>query len=198
MTILLIVEPEDEERLVRGLEIGVNDYIRRPVDTNELIARTRTQVRRKRYADYLLHSVRETMEMAVTDELTGLHNRRYLLTHLESSFQQAQQRRTGLTFLICDIDFFKSINHTYGHDVGDEVLKEFAYRMHCSLRGQYLVCRYGGEEFVIVMPDTDPGSCLWSGGTGAQAHRVRAVHGAGRGEGDRCDCERRRGGGRRA
>ncbi len=155
LPILLIAEPEDDQRLVRGLEIGVNDYIQRPVDQNELLARVRTQVRRKRYGDNLRAAVRETMEQAVTDELTGLHNRRYLMTHLESSFQQSLQRRSAMTLLICDIDFFKSVNDSYGHDAGDEVLKEFARRLRRSLRGLDLVCRYGGEEFVVVMPETD-------------------------------------------
>ncbi|WP_321339913.1 PleD family two-component system response regulator [Breoghania sp.] len=155
LPILLVVEPEDDRRLVRGLEIGVNDYIERPVDQNELMARVRTQVRRKRYGDKLRASVRETMEQAVTDALTGLHNRRYLMTHLESSFHQSLQRRSAMTLLICDIDFFKSINDTYGHDAGDEVLKEFSRRLRRSLRGLDLVCRYGGEEFVVVMPETD-------------------------------------------
>ncbi len=155
LPILLIAEPEDNARLLRGLELGVNDYIMRPIDKNELLARTRTQVRRKRYADRLSANVQHTMELAVTDGLTGLQNRRYLETHLATLVNQAIARKTDLSVLIADIDYFKAVNDTHGHDVGDEVLREFARRLRRSVRGLDLACRYGGEEFVIVMPETD-------------------------------------------
>lgn len=155
LPILLISEPEDNARLLRGLEIGVNDYILRPVDKNELLARTRTQVRRKRYTDKLSANVQQTMEMAVTDGLTGLHNRRYLETHLATLVSQSVSRKTELSVLIADIDYFKAVNDTHGHDAGDEVLREFARRMRRAVRGLDLACRFGGEEFVIVMPETD-------------------------------------------
>lgn len=155
LPILLIVDPEDNARLLRGLDIGVNDYLVRPVDRQELLARAATQIRRKRYTDQLRDNVQQTIEMAVTDGLTGLHNRRYLMTHLTGLVDQARVRGRPLSLLILDIDFFKSINDNHGHDVGDEVLKEFAERIRASVRGIDLSCRYGGEEFVIVMPDTD-------------------------------------------
>lgn len=153
--IMLLAEEGEEARLVRGLELGVNDYLVRPIDQHELIARLATQVKRKRYNDHLRASVAQTIEMAVTDGLTGLHNRRYLDSHLATLFERAHNRRRPLSLMITDIDRFKSINDTWGHDVGDEVLREFAARLRKNVRGIDLACRMGGEEFVVVMPDTD-------------------------------------------
>jgi two-component system cell cycle response regulator len=153
--IILIAEPGEEERLVRGLELGVNDYLVRPVDQHELVARLATQVKRKRYNDHLRSSVAQTIEMAVTDGLTGLHNRRYLDSHLATLFERARSRRRPLSLMITDIDRFKSINDSWGHDAGDDVLREFASRLRKNVRGIDLACRMGGEEFVIVMPDTE-------------------------------------------
>ncbi|PLX36827.1 MAG: PleD family two-component system response regulator [Hyphomicrobiales bacterium] len=155
LPILLITEPEDNARLMRGLDLGVNDYVLRPVDKNEMLARVRTQIRRKRYADHLRDNVQQTMEMAITDGLTGLQNRRYLETHLGTLVEQARDRSKALAALIVDLDYFKAVNDTYGHDAGDEVLREFARRLRKNVRGIDLTCRYGGEEFVIVMPETD-------------------------------------------
>ena len=155
LPILLVIEADDEKRLIRGLDIGVNDYLQRPIDKNEMRARVKTQIRRKRFTDKLRDSVHQTMEMAVTDALTGLHNRRYLENHLASLVDQAINRRKALSLVIVDIDHFKSINDTHGHDVGDEVLREFAGRIRKNIRGIDLACRFGGEEFVIVMPETD-------------------------------------------
>src|SRR5207302_968138 len=90
-----------------------------------------------------------------TDALTGLYNRRYMETHVGSLVEQAAARGKPLTVLVLDIDYFKSINDGHGHDVGDEVLREFALRVRKSIRGIDLACRYGGEEFVIIMPETD-------------------------------------------
>ncbi|PPJ46932.1 PleD family two-component system response regulator [Rhizobium sp. KAs_5_22] len=152
--ILLITEHGDDQVIVRALDLGVNDYIVRPLDPNELVARTLTQIRRKRFNDRLRHSVTQTIELAVTDGLTGLHNRRYLDSHLKMLFTRAQARGKSLSVCITDIDRFKQVNDTYGHDAGDEVLKEFAMRVRSTVRGADLACRYGGEEFVVVMPDT--------------------------------------------
>jgi two-component system cell cycle response regulator len=153
--ILAIAEPEGQARLVRALELGVNDYLAPPVDKNELMARVRTQIRKKRYAERLRDNMQMSIEMAITDALTGLHNRRYMETHVGSLLNQAAARGKPLAVLVLDIDYFKSINDTHGHDAGDDVLREFATRIRKSIRGIDLACRYGGEEFVVVMPETD-------------------------------------------
>ncbi|MFC6488644.1 PleD family two-component system response regulator [Nitratireductor sp. GCM10026969] len=153
--IVLLAGDADEECVIRGLELGVNDYLLRPVERQELIARLRTQIRRKRYNDSLRSSVARTVEMAVTDPLTGLHNRRYMDSHLRTLFDRADARERPLSLILIDIDRFKVINDTWGHDSGDAVLKELAARLRTNLRAIDLVCRYGGEEFVIVMPDTE-------------------------------------------
>ncbi|PSJ59812.1 PleD family two-component system response regulator [Pseudaminobacter soli (ex Li et al. 2025)] len=155
LPIVLLADMGEEERIIRGLELGINDYLVRPIDQQELTARLRTQVRRKRYNDHLRASVAQTIEMAVTDGLTGLHNRRYLDSHLQTLFDRAVARRRSLSVMITDLDRFKSINDTYGHDGGDDVLREFARRLRQNVRGIDLACRYGGEEFVVVMPDTE-------------------------------------------
>jgi two-component system, cell cycle response regulator len=153
--VLAISEGDSNARLVRGLEIGINDYLMRPIDKNELLARVRTQIRKKRYTERLRDNVQLSIEMAITDPLTGLYNRRYTESHLGSLLEQAASHKKPLTVLVIDIDYFKAINDTYGHDAGDDVLREFSLRIKKSIRGIDLACRYGGEEFVVVMPETD-------------------------------------------
>ncbi|MDM9629432.1 PleD family two-component system response regulator [Rhizobium sp. S152] len=169
LPILIITEQGDDAMVVRALELGVNDYIVRPVDPNELVARSLTQMRRKRYNDRLRASVKETIELAVTDPLTGLSNRRYLDNHLSTLFNRSMARGRPLSVLLTDIDRFKLVNDTYGHDAGDDVLREFASRIRSTVRGADLACRYGGEEFVVVMPDTSPEVAA------AVAERLRAA-----------------------
>ena len=154
LPILLLAEAEDRARIVRGLDIGVNDYLLRPVDRDELRARVRSQLRRKRYADRLRDIMQTSLQMAVTDPLTGLHNRRYLESHLGGLIDAAADGDKPLALMILDIDHFKSVNDTFGHDAGDEVLKGFADRVKTVIRGVDVLCRLGGEEFVVVMPDT--------------------------------------------
>jgi two-component system cell cycle response regulator len=153
--LLAVCDSDDNSRMIRGLEIGVNDFLTRPIDKNELAARVRTQIRKKRYTERLRDNVQMSIEMAITDPLTGLYNRRYMERHLATLIEQAAARGKPLTALVIDIDYFKSVNDTYGHDAGDDVLREFATRIRKSVRNIDLACRYGGEEFVIVMPETD-------------------------------------------
>jgi two-component system, cell cycle response regulator len=154
LQIVMLAEAEDRGRILRGLEIGAHDYIVRPVDRNELVARVRTQIRRKRYSTRLRDAVQASLAMAVVDPLTGLNNRRFLDTHFEAMFGEASRRGRPLAVLILDVDRFKAINDAYGHDVGDDVLREFAQRVRTCVRGVDLACRFGGEEIVVVMPDT--------------------------------------------
>jgi two-component system cell cycle response regulator len=152
LPIVVIADLEDRQRVLRALEMGVNDCLARPVDRNELLARVRTQLRQKRYADSLREKVQQSIELALFDPLTGLNNRRFMENHLATMLDNARVRRAPLTLMILDIDHFKRVNDTYGHDCGDEVLKSFADRLRGIIRGGDLLCRLGGEEFVIVMP----------------------------------------------
>ncbi len=152
--ILAVVNGGETRKLVQALDMGVNDYLTRPIDRNELHARVRTQLRRKHYADCLRHNVQLSLEMAITDQLTGLHNRRYMSRHLSTLIKNAGPTKP-ISFLVMDIDHFKIVNDTHGHDGGDEVLREFANRISANVRGIDLACRFGGEEFVVIMPDTD-------------------------------------------
>ena len=152
LPILVITDLEDRQRVLRALEMGVNDCLTRPVDRNELLARVRTQLRQKRYADSLREKVQQSIELALFDPLTGLNNRRFMENHLTTMLDNARVRRAPLTLMILDIDHFKRVNDTYGHECGDEVLKSFADRLRGIVRGGDLLCRLGGEEFVIVMP----------------------------------------------
>ncbi len=151
--ILLVSEETDMKRVAVGLEIGAYDYILRPVDRNEMLARVRTQVRRKRYQDRLKANYEASLSMALTDTLTGLYNRRYLMAHLEKLARKNSDARKTFCLMMIDIDHFKQINDAHGHAAGDETLKIFADRVLQRLRGFDLVARYGGEEFIVVLPD---------------------------------------------
>ena len=153
--IIAFGDTSEEARLVRALELGASDILTRPIDHEELAARMRTQIRRKRYVDALRNRLDQSLELAVTDQLTGLHNRRYMLKHFGQHLRRASMGGAPCSVMICDIDHFKKVNDTFGHDVGDEVLKEFATRMATHIRPNDLGCRFGGEEFVVLMPETE-------------------------------------------
>lgn len=151
--ILMIANEEDMPRIAHGLEIGAHDYILRPVDRNELLARIRTQVRRKRFQERLRSNFELSLSMALTDPLTGLYNRRYFEVHLQKLLQKNSVSKKSMGVLMLDVDHFRTFNNTYGHAVGDAVLKIFSKRIQDSLRSFDLVARLGGEEFVVILPD---------------------------------------------
>jgi two-component system, cell cycle response regulator len=152
--ILLVADSEDLPRLAKGLDLGANDYIMRPLDRNELTARSRTQIRRKRLQDRLQDNYQRSLALALTDSLTGLYNRRYLMAHLAGLMTRAAEGAQGPAVLMLDIDYFKRVNDAHGHAAGDAVLREVAARIARHVRAFDLVARYGGEEFVVVMPET--------------------------------------------
>ena len=150
--ILAVVDPMERARMVKALELGATDILPRPIDVEELSARAKTQIRRKRYSDFLREKLDYSLEMAVTDALTGLHNRRYMAGQLQALVNRAVHGGSSVAVLLMDIDHFKSVNDSFGHDAGDEVLTEFALRLATNVRAVDLPCRMGGEEFVVVMP----------------------------------------------
>jgi len=154
LPILAVVEPDDKARAVRALELGAHDIIGRPIDEEELVARARTLMRRKRYMDALRRRLDQSLELAITDPLTGLYNRRFLMTQLTPLAQRAQCGGEPVSVMVIDIDYFKKLNDTYGHDIGDAVLRDFAVRLGTNTRPSDFACRMGGEEFVVIMPRT--------------------------------------------
>ena len=152
--ILLMADPNELPRLAKGLDLGATDYLVRPLDRNELIARARTSIRRKRLQDRLQENYQKSLSLALTDGLTGLYNRRYLSAHLESLLPHVAEGAKGPALLMFDIDFFKRVNDTHGHAAGDAVLREISARVSRNVRAFDLVARYGGEEFVVVLPET--------------------------------------------
>ncbi|MDA0781002.1 MAG: PleD family two-component system response regulator [Rickettsiales bacterium] len=153
--LLIIIEDDKPELLVKALDLGVNDYLVTPIDSNEVIARVKIQVRRKKYQDALQANQQQSLEMAVRDGLTGLYNRRYFDTHVERMLESSKENGKPLSLMILDMDHFKHVNDTYGHQSGDEILKQLSDRIMKSVRPSDLVARYGGEEFVVVMPSTN-------------------------------------------
>ena len=153
--IIMLVDEDDQHLMLKALELGVNDYLITPVDFNEMFARVKTQIRRKKYQEALKSNYQESVSMAVTDGLTRLYNRHYLDTHLKNLVRQAGEQGRHLSAVIMDMDHFKHVNDTYGHGVGDEVLKILAGIIVNTIRSADLAARYGGEEFVVLMPETD-------------------------------------------
>ena len=148
--LLLIAEPDQRDRILRGFDLGANDWLMRPIDVNELRARARNQIRRKFYQDRLRADLGSALEMALTDPLTGFYNQRYLMRHLRGLLAGGQAN--GISLMMIDVDHFKAINDQYGHAIGDRALKAIAETLRNRTRVFDTIARYGGEEFVVVMP----------------------------------------------
>ena len=137
-----------------ALDLGANDLLEADADPTEMAHRIRTQITRKRQADRLRASVADGLRLAMTDPLTGLHNRRYAFPHLARIVERAQESGRRFAVMVMDLDRFKSVNDTYGHAAGDAVLVEVAKRLRSNLRAVDLLARIGGEEFLVALPDT--------------------------------------------
>lgn len=155
MPILALVGGSDKARLLKALELGITDYITKPVDRSELAVRVRAQIRRKIYQDRLRANFQRSVALAATDSLTGLFNRHYLNEHLSTLISSPDRNGRDLAALLIDIDHFKLINDTYGHAAGDQVLRECAIRLRRNIRDSDLAARYGGEEFIAILPNTE-------------------------------------------
>ncbi|WP_337876649.1 PleD family two-component system response regulator [Elioraea sp.] len=150
--VLMVADPEYRRQLHRGLDLGANDYILRPIDQNELRARARNQIRRKLYQDRLRADLAYSISLALTDPLTGLHNQRYLRGHLRALVASVRASGGSLAAMMLDLDHFKAINDRYGHAAGDAALRAVAGCIRAHVRLFDMVARYGGEEFAVVMP----------------------------------------------
>ncbi len=152
---------DDIETKVSGLSLGANDYISKPFKAEELIARVRVAIRLKRERDQLrteaeqaLQRAENAQEQSMSDALTGLRNRYGLQRSLLRAHAEARRYERPLSCLMIDIDKFKGINDNYGHIAGDTALMQVARILTESVRGSDVVCRYGGEEFLVLMPET--------------------------------------------
>lgn len=154
LPIIMLADLQQMERIAKGLDLGANDYLVRPLEPSEFSARSRSLIRQKRHYDQLRKNYTQSLSLALVDPLTGAYNRRYLETHLPRMLQRSVADGRHLSLLYVDADRFSVINNTYDHDNGDVVLKEIVARMNRSLRPTDLIVRLGGEEFAVIMPET--------------------------------------------
>ena len=153
--IVMLTGEADQEDKVEGLDLGADDYITKPFQYPELLARVRAGKRIVDLQKELMETNRRLELLSITDGLTKLNNHRYFQDELARAFEESQRYERPLSLAMIDIDFFKKVNDTYGHAVGDEVLKAVATLYKGSVRSTDLVARYGGEEFAIMMPETE-------------------------------------------
>ncbi len=160
--IILLTTKYSKGDIVSGLGAGADDYLTKPLNYAELIARINTGMRILQLERSLRKANEEIKTLSITDSLTGIYNRLYLTEHLPREIKRARRYEHHLSVLLCDLDHFKRINDTFGHQIGDQVLKYFADYIRASIRDNIdWVARYGGEEFIIVVPETDfNGACV--------------------------------------
>ncbi|WOR15150.1 PleD family two-component system response regulator [Hyphomonas sp. FCG-A18] len=155
LSILVTYSQPDHMRATTAMGLGASDMVRIPVNQQELIARIRTQLRRQRYVDILRKRIDRGLELSILDQLTGLYNRRYMLNQLEQWRKRSESGGGPVSVVSLDIDHFKAINDRYGHQAGDQVLESFAKRLRQNIRPKDIACRPGGEEFLVIMPETN-------------------------------------------
>lgn len=161
--VILLTGHEDMGTKVKGLSAGASDYLTKPFDDLELIARVNVHLKLKRLQDELSEKNCELEKIARIDALTGVSNRRHLMEVLQTEFERCRRYTRPFALLMFDLDHFKKVNDTYGHQAGDAVLVEVAAALQTALRLNDTVGRYGGEEFAVVLPETDAEAALLVG-----------------------------------
>ncbi len=151
--IIMITARDDLSSKIEGLDTGADDYITKPVDIKEVMARIKSMLRIKSLQDELRLAKNELQELAVRDFLTGCYNRRYFMEIMELETKKSRRYNQPFACIMVDVDTFKKLNDTYGHPFGDTVLKGVANILQDNLRDSDIVCRYGGEEFVVYLPN---------------------------------------------
>jgi diguanylate cyclase (GGDEF)-like protein len=152
--VIILTARETRELKIKGLEQGASDYVTKPFDPGELVARVKVQLKLKLLQDELKRSNEMLKELSNTDPLTQLFNRRYMMEVLDREIQRTARKGSPLSVLLMDIDHFKKVNDTYGHQLGDVVLVDLANIIKKHLRTYDVAARYGGEEFVAILPET--------------------------------------------
>lgn len=154
--IILLTSMDSKDDIIAGLESGADDYLTKPFNKAELLARLNTGKRILTLEKKLRTANEEIRILSITDPLTGCYNRAYLSEHLQKEVNRTKRYKHSLALILCDIDFFKKVNDTYGHQAGDEILKGFVSCINESIRKNIdWVARYGGEEFIVVLPETN-------------------------------------------
>ena len=153
--VIILTAEDDLDRKAEILERGASDYVTKPFHEKELLARVRIHTKLKILQDELLEKNAQLEALSITDPLTGLANRRRLMTRLEEEVTRARRYKTPLAVVMIDIDHFKQVNDTHGHAMGDEVLRNIGAMLKAGVRATDLAARYGGEELTLVLPHTD-------------------------------------------
>ena len=159
-SIMMLTEEDKITMVNKALDMGASDYLLVPIERSELIARVKTQLRKKYYQDALRKDLEQGMNLSIKDGLSGLYNRRYFDKHLPRIVAKAEKEKLKLYLMMIDLDYFKDVNDTYGHMVGDHVIKVVSSIIVSNIRVEDTIARYGGEEFVVIVYDISEAQIL--------------------------------------